>query len=329
MKINNETKVGILAVVAIVLLVLGFNFLKGNQVFKKDTHIHAVFTKLGSLDKSNSVKINGLPIGTVYDFAPTDKEVSAIVVTINLTKDVNIPKDSKAYIAAGLVGSSTITIDMGTSNDFLKHGDTIQTIVNEGILGDLTSQVSPTLSKTRDAIDSLKILIGNFNRVLDPNTQHNLQSMIANLNRTSAHVQSLLAAQSIVLAESLGNVNEITGNLAKNSGRINATMQNLETATGKLAQADIQSTLDTLDRTVNNLKTFTNKLNSTEGTLGLMMNDKTLYNNINYAIISLETLMDDIRVNPKRYVNISVFGGRNKGGPITSPEIKDTVIRVQ
>ena len=329
MKINNETKVGILAVVAIVLLVLGFNFLKGNQVFKKDTHIHAVFTKLGSLDKSNSVKINGLPIGTVYDFAPTDKEVSAIVVTINLTKDVNIPKDSKAYIAAGLVGSSTITIDMGTSNDFLKHGDTIQTIVNEGILGDLTSQVSPTLSKTRDAIDSLKTLIGNFNRVLDPNTQHNLQSMIANLNRTSAHVQSLLAAQSIVLAESLGNVNEITGNLAKNSGRINATMQNLETATGKLAQADIQSTLDTLDRTVNNLKTFTNKLNSTEGTLGLMMNDKTLYNNINYAIISLETLMDDIRVNPKRYVNISVFGGRNKGGPITSPEIKDTVIRVQ
>ncbi len=329
MKINNETKVGILAVVAIVLLVLGFNFLKGNQVFKKDTHIHAVFDKLGSLDKSNSVKINGLPIGTVYDFAPTDKEVSAIVVTINLTKDVNIPKDSRAYIAAGLVGASTITIDMGTSNEFLKHGDTIQTIVNEGILGDLTSQVSPTLSKTRDAIDSLKILIGNFNRVLDPNTQHNLQSMIANLNRTSAHVQSLLAAQSIVLAESLGNVNEITGNLAKNSGRINTTMQNLEIASGKLAQADIQSTLDTLDKTVNNLKIFTNKLNSTEGSLGLMMNDKTLYNNINYAIISLETLMDDIRVNPKRYVNISVFGGRNKGGPITSPEIKDTVIRVQ
>ena len=329
MKINNETKVGILAIVAIVLLVLGFNFLKGNQVFKKDTHILAVFEKLGTLDKSNSVKINGLPIGTVYDFAPTDKEVSAIIVTINLTKDVNIPKDSRAYISAGLVGASTITIDMGTSNVFLKHGDTIQTIVNEGILGDLTSQVSPTLGKTRDAIDSLKILIGNFNRTLDPNTQHNLQAMIANLNRTSAQVQSLLAAQSIVLAESLGNVNEITGNLAQNSGRINTTMQNLETASGKLANIEIQSTLDSLDRTVNNLKTFTNKLNSTEGSLGLMMNDKTLYNNINYAILSLETLMDDIRVNPKRYVNISVFGGRNKGGPITSPEIKDTVIRLQ
>ena len=100
MKINNETKVGILAIVAIVLLVLGFNFLKGNQVFKKDTHILAVFEKLGTLDKSNSVKINGLPIGTVYDFAPTDKEVSAIIVTINLTKDVNIPKDSRAYISA-------------------------------------------------------------------------------------------------------------------------------------------------------------------------------------------------------------------------------------
>ena len=168
MKINNETKVGLLAVVAIVLLVLGFNFLKGNDFFKKTTHVYAVFDKLGALDKSNVVKINGLPIGSVYDFVPTDKEVSAIVVTINLTKEVNIPKDSKAFIASSIVGASSITIEMGTSNDYLKHGDTIQTVINEGVLGDLTSQVTPTLTKTRVAIDSLTVLIGNFNRVLDP-----------------------------------------------------------------------------------------------------------------------------------------------------------------
>src|SRR5690606_26882419 len=296
--------------------------------FKKTTHIYAVFDKLGALDKSNVVKINGLPIGSVYEFVPTDKEVSAIVVTINLTKEVNIPKDSRAYIASSIVGSSSITIEMGSSNEYLKHNDTIQTIIDEGVLGDLTSQVTPTLTKTRVAIDSLTVLIGNFNRVLDPNTQNNLQSMIANLNRTSAQIQNLLAAQSIVISESLRHVNAITGNLADNNEKINSTIQNLETATGKLAQVDIQTTLDSLDYTVNNLKTFTDKLNSKEGSLGLLMNDKTLYNNINYAIIGLETLMDDIRVNPKRYVNISVFGGRNKGGPITSPEQKDTIIRV-
>src|SRR5690606_30343093 len=165
MKINNETKVGILAVVAIVLLVLGFNFLKGNDFFKKTTHIYAVFEKLGALDKSNVVKINGLPIGTVYEFAPTDKEGRAIIVTINLTKEVNIPRDSKAFIASSIVGSSSITIEMGNSNDFLQHGDTIQTVIDEGVLGDLTSQVTPTLTKTRVAIDSLTVLIGNFNRV--------------------------------------------------------------------------------------------------------------------------------------------------------------------
>ncbi len=329
MKIKNETKVGLLAVVAIVLLVLGFNFLKGNDFFKKTTHIYAVFPKLGALDKSNVVKVNGLPIGTVYEFASTDKEVSSILVTINLTKDVNIPRDSRAYIASSIVGASSITIDIGSSNEYLKHGDTIQTSINEGILGDLTSQVTPTLSKTRNAIDSLTMLIGNFNRVLDPNTQNNLQSIIANLNRTSAQIQNLLAAQSRVLSESLDNVNEITGNLANNSDRINSTIENMETTTGKLAQVDIQKTLDSLDQSVNNLKTFTNNLNQKDGTLGLLMNDKTLYNNINYAIIGLETLMDDIRVNPKRYVNISVFGGKNKGGPITSPEIKDTVIRIE
>lgn len=329
MKINNETKVGVLAIVAITLLVLGFNFLKGNDVLSKTTKIYAVFDKLGSLDKSNAVKIKGLPIGSVYEFAPVDREVSAILVTISLNRDVNIPSDSRAYISASLVGSSTITIDMGTSNTFLKDGDTISTTVNDGLIGDLTSQVNPTLSKTRDAIDSLKILIGNFNRVLDPNTQNNLQSIIANLNLTSMRIQQLLAQQSGVLAASLDNVNTITGNLANNSGRINNTIANLETATGKLAAVNVQQTLDSLDRTVNNLKAFTGKLNSKEGSLGLLMNDKTLYNNLNYAIIGIETLMDDIRVNPKRYVNISVFGGRNKGGPITSPEIKDTIIRIK
>jgi phospholipid/cholesterol/gamma-HCH transport system substrate-binding protein len=329
MKINNETKVGLLAIIAVALLVLGFNFLKGNSLFKKTTKIFAVFPNLGSLDNSNQVKINGLPIGSVYDFTATDKEVTGIVVTINLTRDVNIPKNSIAHISSGLVGASTIVIAMGNANEYLKNGDTIATEVNNGILGDLTSQVSPTLSKTRDAIDSLTVLIGNVNTILDPHTKNNLQTLIRNLTMTSAQLQQLLSAQSGVLAGSLKNLNDITGNLAQNGEHINKTIQNLETASGNLASVDLQTTMDSLNSTVNNLKTFTHKLNGNDGTLGLLMNDKTLYNNINYAIIGLETLVDDIRVHPKRYVNISVFGGKNKGAPITSPEIKDTIIRIK
>src|SRR5262245_30603924 len=111
MKINNETKVGLLAVVALALLITGFNFLKGKNVFNSSNYIYAVFSDIGPLEKSNQVKINGLPIGTVYAMAPSDKDVTGIVVTINLTKDVNIPKNSVAYISASLVASSYITVE--------------------------------------------------------------------------------------------------------------------------------------------------------------------------------------------------------------------------
>src|SRR5215212_2929457 len=115
MKISNETKVGLLTIVALTILILGFNFLKGEKVFKKSKKIHAVFAEIGSLEKSNQVKINGLPIGTVYDLSQTDKNVTGIKATISLSRDVNIPSNSVAQIASGLVGASYINIEMGDS----------------------------------------------------------------------------------------------------------------------------------------------------------------------------------------------------------------------
>ena len=150
MKISNETKVGILAVFALTALIMGFNFLKGKKTFGRSKKLYAVFGDLGSLDKSNQVKINGLPIGSVYELNAKDKEVSGIVVTINLSRSVNIPRNSIAYISAGLVGSSFIAIEKGDSHEYLQNGDTILTRINDGLLGDLTSQVNPTLSKARD-----------------------------------------------------------------------------------------------------------------------------------------------------------------------------------
>ena len=125
MKINNETKVGILAVVAILVLVFGFNFLKGKQIFKKRTSLFAVFKNLGSLEKSNAVKINGLAIGTVYDFAPINREVDSIIVEIRLDRDVHIPDNSVALIDGSVLGAAYITIEKGPSNIFLESGDNI------------------------------------------------------------------------------------------------------------------------------------------------------------------------------------------------------------
>jgi phospholipid/cholesterol/gamma-HCH transport system substrate-binding protein len=332
MKLSNETKVGLLAIVAILILIFGFNFLKGKSLFSKTPVLYAVFKNIGSLEKSNLVKINGLPIGTVYNYGPADKEVNSIIVEIHLTRDVNIPKNSVAFIDGAIVGASFINVEKGTSTVFLKSGDTINTRLDLGLLGDLKTQLSPTVGRVNETLDSLKMTIGALNSVFDPNTKNNLRSLINNLTITSAQLEQLLNTQTGALAQTLGNLNSVTSNLAKNNDAISSTIRNLEVTTSKLANANIDGTIAALQSTINELKSTISNFNSNKGTLGLLMNDRQLYDRLNgvatrlnTTALSAEILLDDIRTHPKRYVNISVFGGKAKGEPLTSPAAKDTV----
>jgi len=325
MKINNETKVGILTVVAITLLIIGFNFLKGKDVFNKQKKIYALFSDLGSLEKSNDVKINGLPIGKVYDFNAKDKDVSGIVVTITLTKDVNIPDNSEAYISAPLVGSSFIIIEKGDSHKSLKPGDTLKTREDFGLLGDVKAQMNPTLLKVRTAIDSLISVFKNINKLLDSDTKGNLQETIANLKELSDTLKTLLGSKSSPLVKSLDNISSITENFKKNNDSITATISNTKKLTEKLSELDLQQTIDSIRSTLTELKTTMGKITNENGTIGSLINNKELYNKINDAVLSAETLMDDIRVHPKRYLGNMIFNRKDKTGPLTSPLKKDTL----
>jgi phospholipid/cholesterol/gamma-HCH transport system substrate-binding protein len=332
MKLSNETKVGLLAIVAILILILGFNFLKGKSLFSKTPVLYAVFKNIGSLEKSNVVKINGLPVGTVYNYGPADKEVNHILVEIHMTKDVNIPKNSVAFIDGAIVGASFINVEKGNAPSYLKSGDTISTRLDLGLLGDLKTQLSPTITRVNETLDSLKFTIGALNGVFDPNTKNNLRGIIANLAVTTGQLQQLLNAQSGALAQSLNNMNSITGNLAKNNDAITSSIRNVEVTTSKLANSNIDGAIAALQGTINELRATVTKLNSNNGSLGLLMNDRQLYdrlnnvaNRLNTTALSAEILIDDIRIHPKRYVNISVFGGKTKGEPLTSPSAKDTV----
>lgn len=332
MKLSNETKVGLLAIVAIIVLVLGFNFLKGENLFSKPTVLLARFSNVGSLEKSNAVKINGLPVGTVYNVSPADKEVDNIIVEIHLTRDISIPKNSVAFIDGSVLGSAFINIEKGNVNTYLASGDTISTRLDLGLIGNIQSQLSPTITRVNETLDSLKYTIGAINTVFDPNTQNNLQDIIANLTASTAHLQQLLNAQSGLLAKSLGNVNSVTGNLAKNNDAITSSIRNVEVTTSKIANANLEGTFAALNAAVTELKSTIANLNSKNGSLGLMMNDRELYDRlntiadrVNKAALSAEITMDDFRLHPKRYVNISVFGSKNKGQPLSSPAVKDTV----
>jgi phospholipid/cholesterol/gamma-HCH transport system substrate-binding protein len=332
MKLSNETKVGLLAIIAILVLVFGFNFLKGSSVLSKDPVLFARFKNIGTLDKANAVKINGLTVGKVYDFHEADKEVSEIIVEIHLSGDYNIPKNSAAVINGSVLGAAFINIEKGSGKTYLKSGDTISTTPEKDILASIQSQMAPTIGRVNETLDSLKITIGAVNDVMDPATKNNLRTLITNLTVSSMHLQQLLNAQSGVMARSFDNINSITGNLARNNDAVTASIRNVEATTSKLANANIEQVISALQGTANELQATVLKLNSNNGTLGALMNDREMYNNLNatsqrlnMTALSAEILLDDIRVNPKRYVNFSLFGRKNKGDQLTSPAVKDTV----
>ena len=325
MKISNETKVGAIAVVAVAILILGFNFLKGKKLWSNDTMITGKYGNVMGLQNSNPIIINGLQVGTVYKIT-TDKNMRQIMVDMNITKDINIPKNSIAIIKGNPIGSTSIEIKLGDASMHLKDKDTIYTETTSGVFDDVLKKVDPVLYEVRKAVTSIDTLIGKFNTILDPAAQGNVASSLANLNRitamlvySTASLNTLLNTQSGALAKSLNNLNSITSNFATNNSKINSVMSNLDKTTQNFARLNFNKTLDTLDRTINDLRDIVAKFDNNKGTLGKLINDPTLYQNFTSSGNKLNLLLDDIRVNPKRYVNFSVFGKKQKNGPLQVP----------
>lgn len=319
MKISNETKIGALTAIAIALLILGFNFLKGKDLFEHSKKIYAVFKSVEGLQPSNSVKIKGLEVGSVYTISPVDKNVDGIVVAISMKKDVNIPKNSIAVIDAGLIGSADIIIKKGDSRDLIHDGDTLTTQEKGNLLSEVQSNLSPVVSRLSSTLGSLDSLIRVIGGLFDPTVKNNFGAIIANLAGSSASLQVLLNEKTGALARSMVHLDSFTNNLANNNQRITGTLDNLEKTTGKLANAKIDETLKSAQDAMTSLNNAVNKMNSTGGSLGLLLNDKKLYQNLESTTRSLNTLLDDLRVHPKRYVNISVFGRKDKSGPLSAP----------
>ena len=327
MKISNETKVGILAALAITLLILGFNFLKGKNLLERKNTIYAVFPRVDALSPSDPIKINGLQVGLVSDLEEKDENLSGVVVALNITKKINIPENSYAMIMSSPLGSSTLNIVLGTSEKYIQEGDTLVTRASGGIMEDLKGTLSPTVDKVNGTLKSLDSLVEQVGVVLDPKTKVNLQNVIANLATASSSLTTLLNAQNGALAASLNNMSAFTGNLKKNNDSINRIIRNVDVMTQKFASLDLEATLTKLQAAVDNLNVTLNKVNKGDGTLGLLMNDPKLYNNLNSTTNSLNILLQDVRLHPKRYVNVSVFGKKDKSGPLMEP-LSDTATKV-
>lgn len=326
LKISNEAKVGAIAIVAIVILILGFYYLKGKSLFKTGNYIYASFKDVDGLLASSPVMINGLRIGAVYDIKAADKNVNSVIVSIKLEDEINIPSNSVATIQSNPLGSNSIDIIKGNSKTYIQSGGIITTTASKGFISTLTNKLDPITQQAKTVLASIDTLVKNINSVISANAKNDAQQTIANIKTMStnlvastATLNSLLNTQHGSIAQTMQNINTFTKNLSDNNGKIANTLSNVEKATAQLSDSTMQKTIQQLNSTVVQLNTIISKINTGEGSMGQLINDKKLYNNLTATTNSLNILLQDFRVHPKRYVHFSVFGKKDKSAPLMRP----------
>ena len=331
MKISNEAKVGTLTIITIALLVFGYNFLRGRSVLKTGNFLYAKYTDAKSLMVSNPVYINGYQVGSVYDIENEDASLKYIIITIKLKDNYQIPDNSVATVKSSILGTPSIEIVLGNSAHYLKSGDSIESIQSVGLIGDITSKIDPITTQIKTSLSNLDTVLHNINSIFNTKLKGNISDLLYNIDSATKNIATATASLSIMLDKDHGsltntvqNMNNFTKNLADNNNKVTGILTNVEATTQHFSDADVQGAVTKLKSAIDQMNDLLTKVNSDKGSLGLLMNDKALYNNLNSTVRSANTLMDDLRIHPKRYVNISVFGKKDKSGPITKP-VSDSV----
>lgn len=315
MKISNETKIGALAVVAVALLIIGFNFLKGNNLFSRTTTIYAFYDNVGGLAPASPVRVNGLKIGTVSDLEVTSSHADRIMVKLTVQPGIEIPQNSVASIVSSdLLGTKAVVIEFGNASVYLQNNDTIQSAPGSSITTNIMSDLKPLSGKIQNTLVSLDTVLNDLHTSLDNETRNNLKTSIAEFSMAMKNF-SKASAKLDTIAQ---NVNNFSDNLVANNDTINQILSNTKSITTQLARADIDGILGKVDTALFQLNDMVSKLNKGHGSLGKLMNDDRLYDNLRSASYNLNLLTEDLRINPQRYVHLSIFGRKNKAQPLPS-----------
>ncbi len=330
---RRETKIGLLAIVTLAVVVIGYQFLKGNDVFSNSNTFYIKYENVDQLGIGDQVEINGFRVGKVTDIQLNKENVRSLVVAITLNSDLPIPKNAKALVKSdGLLGGRFISLDFDkacSGADCAVDGDYLvaaEESVIAGLIGDpaaLAPYFDLIRSNTGPLIDSLtsRTDTNGIGRTL-----HNMEVTSQNLASLTAKLDRLLARTSNNLTETTSNVASITKNLDDNNAKITSILNNVDSTTAGLAEVDIEEMLTTVNTTLTdlqatiktsngameNLAGVTKSINEGDGTLGKLINEDEIYTRLDRTATNLDLLLQDFRLNPKRYVNVSVFGKKDK-----------------
>ncbi len=318
LKFSRELKTGIIVIGGLLLFILGFSFLKSTPLFDNSKVFYAVYDHVGGLQPGTQVSINGLSVGSVSSIQFMGQS-GKLLVTFTVNSSFEFSRNSKAELYdTGIIGGKGIQIkpvfdDAPTA----QTGDTLQTDTKPGLTDLVQQKLAPLQLKVEGAVSNADSLLMNFNDVLDEATKQSLRQSIQSLNKvvnnfeqSTATLSQLLQDNQYKIDSSLTNINTLTGNFASISD--------------SLVQADLGNTVKNLEASVVNLNGILEKMNKGEGSMGKLVNDKELYDNLNMVSRELTLLLQDFRLNPKRYVNVSVFGKKQKDYvvPENDPAVK-------
>lgn len=299
MKITKEIKIALTAILAIAILFFGLNFLKGLTMFSGSNFYHVAFHDISGLTTSSPIYANGYQVGVVTTIKYDYEHRQPTVAVIDVNRSMKIPRGSYAQIESDMLGNLKLNLILGPDpTDNLVAGDTICGKVSGGIM-EKVSAIMPTIENILPKIDSIMTSVNTL--LADPaiaGTLHNAEQVTADLTKTTRQVNALMA--------------ELNQQLPSIMQKTDQVLDNTDSLTQHLAALDLAATKAQVDQTLGNLQTLTSRLNNGEGTAGLLLTDPQLYQNLTQTMSEAQALLNDLKEHPSRYVNISVFGRKNK-----------------
>ncbi len=321
MKISKEAKIGLFAACALAGLYFGYNFLRGKKIFSSQNTYYVVYNKIDGIVKSTPIYFKGLKVGQVEKLTlfRTDSS-NAIMATLLIDKKIQLAASSEAKIVSmDLLGGKAISLLIPSLVDPITEGDTLLGTIENSLSASISEMITPVKNKTENVMVSLNKVLTELEKVLANGGTADLSSGISNLagimenlRKTTSQLDQLLQSEKGKIGKITGNMASLTETLKNNNQELDATLKNFKNISDSLSQAPIKQTIEQLNKTAKQLALITEKIEKGEGTAGKLVNDKELYDNLNKSSFELQSLLKDLQANPKKYVNVSVFGGKDK-----------------
>ncbi|MCM1050342.1 MAG: MlaD family protein [Paenibacillus sp.] len=299
---SREIIIGTSVLIALLVLVFGINYLKGVNIFKDSNYYYASYTNVTGLAQSAPITLNGYKVGLVKEIAYEYDNPGHVKVELSLDKKLRLPQGTEAVIVTDMLGTSTIELKMGTSTTMLNVGDKIAGINGSGLMDKVSTELMPTVMQIAPHIDSLVVALTAV--ASDPaltSSVKRLDAILANLEATTTSLNRAVPALLNNTSATMSNVNEISANISQVS-------KALAVLSDDLKNMPLDSTMRNVNSITANLDEATKKLNSTNSSLGLLLNDPGLYNNLNNSVAHVDSILIDLKRQPKRYIpSIKIF----------------------